>query len=44
MVSRVLDDPRLEALLGEALEAAARTGFEAKRRLLGRAGSPRAVI
>lgn len=36
MVSRVLEDPRLEALCGDALEAAARTGFEAKRRLLGR--------
>ena len=30
MVTRVLEHPRLEALLGEALEAAARTGFEAK--------------
>ena len=37
MVSRLLEDPRVEALTGEALEAAARTGFEAKRRLLGRA-------
>lgn len=37
MVNRVLEDSRLEALLAEALEAAARTGFEAKRRLLGRA-------
>lgn len=36
MVRRVLEDPQLEAVLGEALEAAARTGFEAKRRLLGR--------
>lgn len=36
-VSRLLDDPQLEALLAEALEVAARTGFEAKRRLLGRA-------
>lgn len=36
MVDRVLGDPRIEALLGEALEAAARTGFEAKRKLLGR--------
>ncbi|KKC05825.1 hypothetical protein WU83_06355 [Mycobacterium nebraskense] len=37
LVERVLEDSRVEALLGEALEAAARTGFEAKRRLLGRA-------
>lgn len=37
MASRVLEDPSFEALLGQALEAAARTGFEAKRRLLGRA-------
>lgn len=37
MVSRLLEDPRLEVLMGEALEAAARTGFEAKRLLLGRA-------
>jgi hypothetical protein len=37
MVSRLLEDPRLEVLIGEALEAAARTGFEAKRLLLGRA-------
>lgn len=37
MLSRMLSDPRLEPLLGDALEAAARTGFEAKRRLLGRA-------
>lgn len=36
MTNRVLEDPRLETLLGEALEAAARSGFEAKRRLLGR--------
>lgn len=36
MVARVLEDPGLEALLGEALEAASRTGFEAKRRLLAR--------
>jgi hypothetical protein len=37
MTSRVLEDPRLETMLGEALEAAARSGFEAKRRLLARA-------
>lgn len=37
IVSRLLEDPRLEVLMGEALEAAARTGFEAKRLLLGRA-------
>lgn len=37
MVSRVLGDSRVEALVGEALEVAARTGFDAKRRLLGRA-------
>jgi hypothetical protein len=36
LISRLQEDPRLEPLLGEALEAAARTGFEAKRRLLGR--------
>jgi len=37
MTTRVLEDPRLETLVGEALEAVARSGFEAKRRLLGRA-------
>jgi hypothetical protein len=37
MVNRVLDDAQFEALLAEALEAAAKTGFEAKRRVLGRA-------
>ena len=36
MVARVLEHPQLEALLGEALEAAAQSGFDAKRRLLGR--------
>lgn len=39
MTGRLLEDPRLETILGEALEVAARSGFEAKRRLLGRAVS-----
>jgi hypothetical protein len=37
MLSRIMEDPRLEALLGNALDAAARTGFEAKRLVLARA-------
>lgn len=37
MLARLVEDPRLEPLIGNALDAAARTGFEAKRRLLGRA-------
>ncbi|OBK30139.1 hypothetical protein A5659_03605 [Mycobacterium sp. 1165196.3] len=37
MLARLTEDPRLEPLIGNALDAAARTGFEAKRRLLGRA-------
>lgn len=37
MLARLVGDPRLEPLIANALDAAARTGFEAKRRVLGRA-------
>jgi hypothetical protein len=37
LLSRMAEDPRLRALLADALEAVGRSGFEAKRCLLGRA-------